>query len=217
MTIVRAGTVGYTHKGDLPETPSSKATFGHNATPVKGYISVPDYAGMGMPVEYVFLYNPAELAEKKDVNYGDTNVPGASHPVHQFGSGGARQITFDLFLDGDRSKFAFKNKTKKNFTTAEMDEIMSVKSDVLYWQSLLLSMEYGRSEFAKVKPPHVIFNFGDLYQNVTCIVKRADPRWTHFNIRMVPIRATLSVQLDEDIERSVTGPEFYRKNMGTTA
>jgi len=209
MTVVYAGKLGNT--GTLSDQyKASGVSFGHTSTPVKGRIDVPDYIGVGMPGWYAFMFNPAEVTEKKEVNYGETPVPGASHPVHQFGSGGARVISFDLFLDGDRGKFAAKNKTQSVFTIEEMDKYTSVKPDVLYWQSLMLPMEYGRDQFAKVKPPHVIFNFGNLYKNVVCLVKRADPRWTHFNLRMVPIRATLSVQLDEDIDQSITGPEFYR-------
>lgn len=54
--------------------------------------------------EGMFLLNPSTIEEHKIVNWNMQAVPGQSAPVPQFGSGGARTITFEALVTKDTSE-----------------------------------------------------------------------------------------------------------------
>lgn len=68
----------------VPPTPRAKT---------KAYIK-----NLSSGITMNFLFNPAEWETEREVNYSEIKSPGASYPKFQFVNGGAKVITFDLFL-----------------------------------------------------------------------------------------------------------------------
>ncbi len=52
-----------------------------------------------------FLLNPASYEENKGSNWIPNNVPGQSHPVYQWVSGGPRIVTFEALITRDGSHY----------------------------------------------------------------------------------------------------------------
>ena len=63
-----------------------------------GTVSLTDEKG-------TFLLNPSNYTESKTTNWQAHNIPGQSNPVHQWISGGPRQVTFDALVTRDSSDF----------------------------------------------------------------------------------------------------------------
>jgi len=54
-----------------------------------------------------FLYNPSDYNENKEIEYEPINAPGSSMPKFEYAGGGARTVSFNLFLyshDVDENK-----------------------------------------------------------------------------------------------------------------
>jgi len=92
-----------------------------------------------------FIYNPNKISDKKTSNWVEHKIPSMSHPVYQWGGGGARTVEFMLFVTGDRPG-------EPSITTIE-DEIM-------FYQSLQYSMS---SNGQHMPPPLVELWFGSMY------------------------------------------------------
>lgn len=51
---------------------------------------------------FVFQYFPASLNDSQDVNYQTIDIPGGSHPIYQWVSGGPRTISFQAQFTQER-------------------------------------------------------------------------------------------------------------------
>jgi hypothetical protein len=143
-----------------------------------------------------FMFNPNDISDTKATSWGSIEVPGASHPVYQFGAGGERLITFELYLDGDRGRFG-REQARNIHSLSIMDELR-------WYRSLVYPTAYG-STFTDVSPFAVLFSFGELYDNVACLVKKADWKinyWVPAPRGPVPVRATVSIQLAQVVSES---------------
>jgi hypothetical protein len=135
-----------------------------------------------------FLYNPTTISDNKSVNWGESNIAGASHPVMQFGSGGARVISFELFLDSIRSNIV-------------RNGIADLTEELRWYRSLLYPTAY-LSTTAKVSPPKIAFTFGTMWDGVICVVKKADIKVSHFSTKITPMKATVALDLQEVVSKS---------------
>lgn len=150
-----------------------------------------------------FMFNPNEITDEKGVNYGATEIPGVSHPVYQFGSGGERLISFELHLDGDRGRHG-----------KDTSQGVSIKPEILFWQSLVYPSNYldtaNDSVISQVYPFLVTFSFGTMYNRVQCIVKSVGPivvnYWTP---DLAPVRAKVPIKLAEVVTRSRTSRDVF--------
>lgn len=165
---------------------------------VKGHITVPDRS-----LTKYFMFNPAEVTDTKGVDWGTLKVPGASHPVYQSGAGGDRSISFDLFLDGDRGRY--------KSTPAPVGEVggLDISREIEFYQSLLYPGRIELDSMEAMAPYMVLFTFGVLYTAVPCLVFKADVRITDFTSDLAPMRAVISLELKETIERTRTSREVY--------
>jgi hypothetical protein len=59
-------------------------------TITRGRLTIPD---RGIVKE--FMFNPPDVTDDKGVYHGTLELPGASHPVFQYASGGPREISFE--------------------------------------------------------------------------------------------------------------------------
>ena len=179
--------------GNLPaQIPKRKAP-----TVTRGRFSVP-----GRGTGRTLMFNPNDVSDTKGINYGSIEVPGASHPVYQFGAGGERLISFDLYVDGDRGRFG-RQEPRAADSLSIMDELM-------WYRSLVYPTAYGQS-YAQVAPYTVLFTFGELYNNMPCIVKKADWKinyWVPGQSGPIPVRATIPLQLAEITDKSVTADQI---------
>ncbi len=153
------------------------------ATPIKGSFTLPDLNGF----EYKFMYNPPEFTVASKAEFGAICVPGASHPVYQYGSGGEEAINFDLFLDGERGML--------NITSGRFVKGLDIRDEVRFLEGLRLPMRYELGSFAKTRPPIVIFNFGTLFKNKVCCVRSVSRKATQFTHDGACVKATVTMQM----------------------
>jgi hypothetical protein len=140
-------------------------------------------AAKNRPESKSFWYNPTEIGDNKANNWTDAAVAGGSHPVYAWSSGGERLITFDLFIDGDRS-----NITKKG--------VIDISDELAWYRSLLYPIKFS-SQIEDVYPSVVLFTFGPFWQSVNCVVKKTDIKVTFFTANLNPVKATVSLGLAE--------------------
>ncbi len=166
------------------------------ATVVRGRISVPA-RGTGR----IFMFNPNDITDTKGISWGSVEVPGASHPVYQFGAGGERLVSFDLYVDGDRGRFGREQ--------ARDTSSLSIRDELHWYRSLEYPTAYGGG-YVRVAPFECTFTFGTLYQNMACIVKKADWKVNYWvpdpkqGGRPIPVRAIITMQIAETVSESVT-------------
>lgn len=165
----------------------------------RGRISVP-----GRGTGRTFMFNPNDISDEKGISWGSIEVPGASHPVYQFGAGGERIISFELYIDGDRGRFGR--------TESRNVGSLSIKDELHWYRSLVYPTAYG-SSYAQVAPYLVLFSFGELYNGVNCIVKKANWKVNYWvptgpNGSPTPVRGTVSMQLGEVVTRSQTANDI---------
>lgn len=166
-----------------------------------------------------FMYNPTEITDDKSADWGKTSVPGISHPVYQFGAGGARQISFTLHHDGDRARLLLRTKTHKTLVEIENelgdnadrkwtdDPGLDVTSWLQFWRSMLYpdSIEQNstriegtnKTYWTSKSPKKVIFNFGPMWQDVLCVVVKANIKANFFSPNLEIVRANVDIVLEE--------------------
>jgi Contractile injection system tube protein len=163
----------------------------------RGVLSVPS-----KNITKTFQFNPSEMDDDKQINWGTLQIPGASHPAYQYGSGGERLLTFELYLDGDRGRFDRESSGDK-----PEQQSLSVKSEIRFYQSLLYPTNYDINSFTEVYPYIVLFTFGEYIKGMECVVKQARVRVNYWTPQLDPVRATISMILGESVLRSRTAME----------
>ncbi len=162
-----------------------------------------DGSGTYRVVNREVMFNPNAIDDTKGITWGSTEVPGASHPVTQFGSGGVRLVSFTLYLDGDRGRH-------KRGRDGEVGTYgLSVRNELYFYRALVHPREYGK-EMKNVFPWTVLLNMGDMYQNFACIVRKADFHMEAFTAKMEVVRATVAITLEEIITKSVTAEDMFK-------
>lgn len=154
-----------------------------------------------------FMFNPNDFNDTHPPTYGSLQVPGASHPQYQYGAGGERLISFDLYLDGDRGRA---NQRQKGVST-DSGIPLNVMDELFFYRGLVFPLVYGDT-FANVFPPLVLFSFGPVYNNVRVIVKKADWKITYWTPKLEPVRAIVQIVLGESPTKSQTQDDIW--NMG---
>ena len=161
---------------------NSKGSVRANAAVTRGRLTLLDDTGATKKTKE-FDYNPAEIHDTKAINWGATAVAGASHPVYQYGSGGERVISFELFLDADRLDI------RKN-------NLWDLTDELAWYRALLYPIRMSGSN-EEVAPPIVLFTFGITYPGIAMVCKQADIKVTYFSNVLRPIRANVVMQLAE--------------------
>lgn len=170
-------------------------TGGGQPTVTRGMITIPDRG-----TSRYFMFNPNDVNDTKGISWGSIEVPGASHPVYQFGAGGERLISFELYMDGDRGRFG--RQQQRDTST------LSVKDELYFYRGLIMPRQYGM-DMASVFPYTVLFTFGELYQNLPCIVKAAPWKIEYWTPKLQPVRARIALQLAEIVDKSQTADQMF--------
>lgn len=149
-----------------------------------------------------FQFNPNEVTDDKGVNWGTLDVPGASHPIYQYGTGGERIISFELYLDGDRGRYG-----RAEFPPSEYLDL-SIQSEINFYRSLVYPSQYDSQDFAAVYPYMLSLSMGNYFKALPCIIKSPPTvKITYWTPKMDPVRATVSMSLSEVVSRSQTSAE----------
>jgi hypothetical protein len=208
-----------------PEKGTNDPRNGERVT--KGRVSLADVGEF-----WEFMFNPGTIRDQKGIAYPDQAVPGMSHPVTQFAGGGARMVTFELYLDGDRGRVgrgqagALLNAARppqllrpgESSRTSKQEQInapsKSIRDEILFWQSLQYPTVTDGVGMADVHPPVLLFTFGTLFTGLVCVLERCDVTVDYWNIDLEPVRATLGISLKEKVNRSVTRSTIYSRGNG---
>lgn len=189
--------------GSAAATVADKLKLGQAPTNKRGRFTVIDRANRKVNERYL-MFNPSTVDDTKATNWGTTDVPGASHPVYSFGSGGERLISFELYIDGDRGRFG----REQGRNTGSL----SIKDELYWYRAMVHPVGYGAAA-SDVAPYLILFTHGELYNNLRCIVKQANWKvnyWVPGPTGPTPVRATVSMVLGEAPEQSVTREEVLR-------
>lgn len=167
--------------------------FGEKPNLVRGRFTVPARGASKR-----FMFNPTTLSDTKGTQFASIQTPGGSHPVQQFSGGKERVISFTLYLDGDRGRFGRQN--------ANTD--VDVGPDLVFYRSLEYPGEYTYGDITAVYPHIILFSYGYLYNQIPCLLKKADWNITAMTPDLRPMRAEVAIQLSEFPDKSMNYSEF---------
>lgn len=154
-----------------------------------------------------FQFNPSELSDTHETVYSKHAVPGASHPVYQYGAGGERLISFSLYLDAD---IGWRNPaTRAAYTKADDGDVLSLSRLLNQVRSLTYPTVRVGSGIKQIFAPTAYLNLGNLLElnPVECIIKKADPRITFYSAGLEPLKATVNMELAQVVRRRVIAGE----------
>lgn len=158
-----------------------------------------------------FMFNPAVINDSKSAMWGADNIPGMSHPVYQFGSGGKRLISFQLYFDGDRGRILSSSLGGGRQAPLRLNtsDGLDVSNELRFYRSLLFGDETTlnapglQTVTVASTPSLVMFTFGSFWKQVQCTVHKADIVSNFFTPRLEPVRATINLTLEEAPSRQV--------------
>ena len=174
------------------------STFSDVRTPKKGILVVPERDNLVIQ----FQFNPADFSESHETIYPKHAVPGASHPVYQYGAGGERLISFTLYFDAD---IGYRNTaTRRRYTE---NGFLSLNPLLNTIRSLTYPIVKAGSGVKQVYSPIAYLDgVSELMgtQSIECIVKKADPKVTFYSPDLRPLKAQVTMELAQVVSRRVT-------------
>jgi hypothetical protein len=120
-------------------------------------------------------YNPTEYSLDKSVTYGEQNLPGATTPITQFGSGAAESLSMELFFDTYENDESSRD-VRIEYTN-KIDELLKVDPELH-------------------APPICEFVWGKNFR-FKCVLEKASKKFTMFLPDGTPVRARVNVSLKE--------------------
>lgn len=151
-----------------------------------------------VPVEV--LFNPDEYTLDRSVTVAQIGVPGLSAPILQFVSGGMQTLAMDLFLD------TYEEHRLGSRVLARAGE--DVRALAVRITGL---MDIDPTTHA---PPVLLFTWGTL--SFTCLLAKAQQRFTMFLPDGTPVRARLSVTFNEFRNAELEAKEVKRETADYT-
>jgi hypothetical protein len=160
-----------------------------------------------------FQFNPAQITDRRSVNYATLNAPGLLMPIRQYISGGDRTISFTVHVDSRFNRLAetATNKSgppppvviatdKNGNITPELNKYRAS----LYPQDAasLTNVSNSFVDIYKDKPAPLFTNppiclFGMGNETINCIVTEVNITETLFNAQLEPLRADIALTLVE--------------------
>lgn len=133
--------------------------------------------GVKIPVQF----NPEEYTLSREINYAQAAIPGLSAPILQFVNGNMQTLEMELFLDSYEQ-----HKTGSAIVNVAQSDVRVLVNNV----TGLMAIEPGTHA-----PPVVLFTWGSLA--FTCVLAQCTQRYTMFLPDGTPVRARLTVRLNE--------------------
>ncbi len=136
------------------------------------------------------LFNPSEFTINRSVNYAQHKIPGLDRPLLQFINGEAEIMSFSLIFD----TFSPGEEAMNKFAAASTIAPDLAKADVRqFTQPLMTIAQIDESTHA---PNLVEFVWGTI--SFKGYIQSVSQRFTMFNSRGVPVRATVDISLISD-------------------
>ena len=161
---------------------------------------------------FAFQYFPESINDNKGVNYSDHDIPGGSHPLKQWVSGGARTISFEaIFTQELRPQTTTGVSISISTITTSHDSKYSV--DVRGAIARLRSLIYPTYKGGFARPPERIlltvpglglghgFTGGSLQDSMMCIVTEVGVEYQHLFPDGTPRYVTVSLEFEEIVQR----------------
>jgi nucleoid-associated protein YgaU len=133
--------------------------------------------GARIPVQF----NPEEYTLSRDIHYAQAAVPGLSAPLLQFVNGNLQTLEMELFLDSYEE-----HKVANRVINAAQSDVRELARQVTGLMDIQPSTH---------APPVLLFTWGTLA--FTCVLARANQRFTMFLPNGTPVRARLQVTFNE--------------------
>ncbi len=154
------------------------------------------------------MFNPTEIGRTDAWEWGSHKIPGASHPIYSGGSGSDRDITFAIYLDGDRGR-SDKRRNGDVSNKSDTDQAdLSITDDINFYRQFTFPVK-STSALRDRGPNRVIFVFGSMFPHVECIIKHCETKITQFTPQLHPVKAVVNIQLHEFIRKSVMADDVY--------
>jgi Contractile injection system tube protein len=131
----------------------------------------------GLPKTFEVQFNPTEYALEKSAQLAEIAIPGIDSPILQFIRGQNEKLSLDLFFD--TTEFGMD------------DQATSVTTLTRSFYQLVKIQPRTHA------PPRIRFSWGGDILSFRAVVESVQQKFTLFNPKGVPLRATLSVVLRE--------------------
>jgi hypothetical protein len=89
--------------------------------------------------------------------------------------------------------------------------LLDLTEELRWYRSLIYPTAYATS-FSKVSPPRISFTFGSMWDGVVCVVKKADPKVAMFSEKLLPLRASISLEMCEVVTKSQIYSDVYQSD-----
>lgn len=157
--------------------------------------------GPKLPKTIPVQFNPAEYTRSKGTQIAEIGIPGLDSPLLQFVRGQNEKLTMDLFFDSTI------NDAGTKIDMGDKAQSVTKLTDPVYQLVKVQSETHA--------PPRVRFNWSR-HLNFTAVVESVQQKFTLFNPKGVPLRATLSVAFREHKHLDVQLTELNLKSPDTT-
>ncbi len=148
-----------------------------------------------------FQFNPAQITDRRSVNYATLNAPGLLMPIRQYISGGDRSISFTVHVDG---RFTGPVEIATDKESGSITPELNKYRAFLYPQHAdsLVNVSNSFVDVYKDKPAPLFTNppicvFGMGKDTINCIVTEVNITETVFNDQLEPLRADIALTLVE--------------------
>lgn len=168
-----------------------------------------------------FMFNPNDVRDSRSFIYGSHQIPGASHPVYQAGSGGERIITFTLYLDGDRGRLVERAQgiVSNDFEGSDSLEFvqglgsLDVSKEINWYRSFTYPVRSEEGLISEQAPNRAVFSMGTFYKAVEVIVETADIEFLAWTPNMEPLRVNIPIVLKEYRRRNQFASDIFQEGV----
>jgi contractile injection system tube protein/LysM domain-containing protein len=134
--------------------------------------------------QFEVQFNPEEYSLNKDNNFASQTIPGLSSPILQFVNGNLRTLEIELFFDTVDQQTDVRDQSNR------VVDLLKIDSD-------------------SHAPPILRFVWGSL--DFTCVLARANQKFTRFMSDGRPVRARVTVSFSEFIDAEREAKEVNRQ------
>jgi len=138
-------------------------------------------------------FNPEEYTLNRDVNYAQAAIPGLSAPLLQFAHGNMQTLDLELLIDSHEAHTAGGG----NAAGGDVRQLVRRVTDLM------------NIDPATHAPPVLLFTWGSL--SFTCVLAKANQKFTMFRPDGVPVRAKVSVTFNEFRNGDLEAKEVKRE------
>jgi hypothetical protein len=159
------------------------------------------------PIGYqAFQYYPEKISDSKSVEYTSKSIPGGSHPIYTFISGGERTISFDaIFVNDEGPPLSVLEGGLRIATWKPRKEVQDVAGGIK-WLRYCLYPTY-KNGVAKAPPLVILYlpesgiiGDGNKKNSVIGILTRADVTYESFYRNGTPRLAVVSCEIKEVVQ-----------------